>query len=316
MNRLVEGLVLAALAACFAAATANAEPTLRPSAVVQGSDVHLGDLFADAGARAADVVAPAPPPGSRTIFNAAWLAATAHEHGLAWEPASRFDQASVERATRTILADTIAARLLDDISTRQHLGATEIHLDNPALRLVVPAEAPDAIAVEGLTFDVRTGRFSAFVTAPIGSETDRQAVGGRVLRLADIPVPTRVIAPGEAIGPHDVVMIRVPADHVAQDSVTELRELVGKTPRHPLRAHEPIRFSDVQVPVVIHKGDLVTILLETPTMRLSAQGKAMEDGAMNAAIRVANTKSSRVIDAIVTGSNTVAVGNTAQLAAR
>jgi len=49
---------------------------------------------------------------------------------------------------------------------------------------------------------------------------------------------------------------------------------------------------------------------------LSTQGKALEDGAMGAAIRIANSKSNRVIDAIVTGPNLAAIAAAAQLAAR
>jgi flagella basal body P-ring formation protein FlgA len=51
-------------------------------------------------------------------------------------------------------------------------------------------------------------------------------------------------------------------------------------------------------------------------MRLTAQGKALEDGGMGAAIRIANTKSARTIEAVVAGPNLVAVAAPAQLAAR
>jgi flagellar basal body P-ring formation protein FlgA len=98
--------------------------------------------------------------------------------------------------------------------------------------------------------------------------------------------------------------------------VLDMHELVGKTPRRLLRAHEPLRSFDVETPVVVHKGDLVTILLETATMRLTAQGKALEDGSLGAGIRIANTKSSRVIDAVVVAPNLVKVAPTGQLATR
>jgi flagellar basal body P-ring formation protein FlgA len=85
---------------------------------------------------------------------------------------------------------------------------------------------------------------------------------------------------------------------------------VGKAPRHSLRPGEPVHASDVEVPLVVHRGTLVTILLETPALRLSTEGKAMDDGGMGAVIRVANTKSSRVIDAVVTGPGFVTIGAT------
>lgn len=316
MIRLMSSLIAVVLA-CLGAGQAAADPVLRPNTVIEGTVIHLGDLFADAGVRADDVVAPAPPPGTRTIFNAAWLSATAREHQIAWQPASTFDQATVERATRTIAADAIAARLLDEIAVRQSIDGAEIQLDNPALRFTVAAEAPDNIGVEGFTIDARSGRFSTFVVTPAGDANgDRQRVSGRLIRMADLPVPNRPIAPGEIIGPRDIETMRLRAERVGADVVVDLREIVGKTPRRPLRAHEPLRMADIQAPVIVHKGDLVTIVLQTPTMQLTAQGKAGEDGGMGATIHVANTKSNRIIDAKVIGPNIVAVGTTAQLAAR
>jgi flagella basal body P-ring formation protein FlgA len=185
------------------------------------------------------------------------------------------------------------------------------------MRLAVAAEAPDTVAIEGLTFDARTGRFSALVSAPANdADAERQRVSGRVFRLVKVPTLNRAMAPGETIRAGDVTFLRVHADRVAGDTVAELRELVGRTPRRPLRAHEPLRAGDIQVPIVVHKGDLVTVFLETPLMRLSAQGKALEDGAMGAAIRIANTKSSRVIDAVVIGPNLASIAAAAELAAR
>ncbi len=72
----------------------------------------------------------------------------------------------------------------------------------------------------------------------------------------------------------------------------------------------------MQAPVIVRKDDLVTIMLETPALQLSAQGKALEDGGMGATKRIANTKSNRVIDAKVTGHNLVAVAAPALLAGR
>jgi flagella basal body P-ring formation protein FlgA len=308
--------LLAALV-CLGTASAVAEPALRPVATVSGPVVRLGDLFSDAGAHGADAVAPAPPPGSRTLFDAAWLAATASAHQLAWQPASRFDQASVERAARVVTADRITARLLAEIAKREPVDGAEIELDDAGLRLLVAAEAPDTIAVEALAVDARNGRFTALVSAPAGDpDAERQHVGGRVVHMLKLPVLSHPAAPGETIRAGDIETLTLRADRVGADVLADAGELVGKTPRRPLRAHEPLRLADVQVPVVVHKGDLVTIVLETPLMRLTAQGKALEDGGIGAAIRLANTKSSRVIDAVVTGPNLAAVAASAQLAAR
>ena len=115
------------------------------------------------------------------------------------------------------------------------------------------------------------------------------------------------MAAGATIAAGDLETIKVRRDRAAPDAATDAAQLIGMTPRRPLQAEEPVRLGDVQRPVLVHRGDLVTLVLETATLRLTAQGKALEDGAINALVRVENTKSNRVIDAAVTGPGLVAV---------
>ena len=313
-------LIALAAAGAMAAGQAAAAPSLRPSATVSGATIHLGDIFNDAGPQAADAVAPAPAPGTHVTYSANWLAAVAREHHLAWTPGSPYDQISVERASQIIGSDAIASRLLAELATHQSVTDATILLDNPGLQLIAPANAGTAIAVDGFTFDSRTGRLSAYVSAPAGDpNAERQRVTARVVYKTAVPVLNRPLSPGELITAQDIGQMKMRRDSVGPDVVLDASQLVGKTPRRPLRAEQPIRTGDVQAPVVIHKGDLVTIVLETPTMRLTAQGKAVEDGSMGAAIQIANTQSKRIIDAVVTGPDSVAVmtpGRPMQAAAR
>src|SRR5207248_4636734 len=96
MMRIASPLAAGLIALCLVAAGAAAEPALRANVVVNGPAIRLGDLFSDAGANAAVEIAPAPALGGRTVLEAAWLAARAREQNLAWQPKSRYDQATVE----------------------------------------------------------------------------------------------------------------------------------------------------------------------------------------------------------------------------
>jgi flagella basal body P-ring formation protein FlgA len=315
MNKLLA--VLCAFLIAASSGVARAGVALNPDVTVTGGVIHLGDFFTNAGADAQATVAAAPALGMRATYSAAWLGALARAHHLAWAPASEFDQAAVIRASRYIDADTIAHRLLEAMAPSIAGGDAVIHLDNPALRLLVPAEADDGVAVEGVTLDARTGRFSAFVSAPPGAaDAQRLRVSGRLIVEIAIAVPNHVIAINEVLTARDIERINFPRERLALDTITDVGQLVGKSAAHMLRAEQPVRAGDVQEPVLVRKGDLVIIELRSPTMELSAQGKALEDGAAGSSIRVTNTQSNRTIDVTVTGPDLVRAGLREKFAAR
>src|SRR6266404_171279 len=110
MTRIIPPLAAGLLIGLIAVGAAAA-PTLRGNVVVAGPAIRLGDLFSDAGPRAAIEIAPAPALGGRTVLDADWLAARAHEQNLDWQPKSRYEQATVERASQSVAAETIIAEL-------------------------------------------------------------------------------------------------------------------------------------------------------------------------------------------------------------
>jgi flagella basal body P-ring formation protein FlgA len=74
-----------------------------------------------------------------------------------------------------------------------------------------------------------------------------------------------------------------------------------------LRAGQPIRTREVQDPILVPRRSLVTILYQHPRMTLTAKGRALEDGSDGQVIRISNSQSSNVIEAVVVGDHTVAV---------
>ena len=304
MTRFLAALLLVLMLPLGAAAA----PLLKPAVTVRDPVIRLGDLFDGVGERAAVAIAAAPPPGSRMVLSSSWLAALADSQHIGWQPSSRFDQVVVERASREIGADEISERLIEALAERAPVASAELKLDPPRPHLTVAAADTGPLAVDGLSLDPRSGRFSAFLSvSAAGDPAERLRVSGRLVRTAEVPVPARLLAAGETIAAGDLTAATLRADRLGADTLLQKSDLVGKAPRHALRPGEPVHASDVEVPLVVHRGTLVTILLETPALRLSAEGKAMEDGGMGAVIRVANTKSSRVIDAVVAGPGTVTV---------
>ncbi len=303
-------LALSVLAPPAAAApAAEAAPvTLRQSVTVSGGMVRLGDLFVPAGDKAEAAVAYAPAPGKRAIFDARWLYRVARAYGLNWRPLSVHEKAVVARESIVIgrreIADHILAALVDEGVDAD----MQVELSNRMLRIHIPGDSTATVAVEDVAYDPRTRRFIAIVAAPADDPAARRIrVTGRVHRVIDVPVLTRRVLAGEVIRERDVKWIAMRGDRLQRDTIQDSGALIGKSPRRGLRAGVPVRVSDVRLPVLVPRRSLGTIIYRVRSMTLTARGRALEDGGAGDTVRVANTQSNTVVQAVVTGVNRVSV---------
>ena len=107
---------------------------------------------------------------------------------------------------------------------------------------------------------------------------------------------------------------RVRASHVQNNVVTDPKEFVGREASRPLSANKMVRRSDLRDPVTVSKGMLVTMIFHTPTMVLTASGRALETGSTGDFITVRNSQTNTVVDARILGPNRVQVAALPQLA--
>ena len=73
---------------------------------------------------------------------------------------------------------------------------------------------------------------------------------------------------------------------------------------------QPIRKSDIERPVIINKGALITLVYRSPGIILTAEGRALSDGGAGDVIRIINTQSNRTVQAKVVASNEAIVAGT------
>ena len=105
----------------------------------------------------------------------------------------------------------------------------------------------------------------------------------------------------------DIDYIDMRSPDITSSMMTEASNLIGLTPRRGIEAMKPLTASDVRMPVIVKKGDLVTMVLQSSVLSLTVQGRALDNGSAGDAIHVMNSSSKQVVDAIVTGSQTVSI---------
>lgn len=302
----MRGLILIALLVGGAGAAHAA--SLRTMTTLHGPVVKLSDLFDDAGTNAARVLGPGPAPGGRIVVEAAQLAAIARQFGVDWKPASPADRAVLDwpgkplprEAALGALREALAASGVDP-------AACEIDLEGFSPP-VVPFEGTPQPLVSQLDYDRASGRFSAVLSvAEGGLEPISTRIAGRVDEMIELPVATTRLAAGTVLRAEDVHMARVAARLANHALARQPGEAVGMQLRRQIAPGQPLALADLMRPRLVRRGAEVLMELDSPGIALTAQGQAMEAGAIGERIRVLNPNSHAVIEAEVTGPDRVRV---------
>ncbi len=296
------GLGLVGLAMTFATAAQASPSTLNERITVTDKYVLLGDLFENAGEKADKAVAYSPRPGKSTTFEARWLYKVARSYQLDWRPHSLNVRAVVIRDSNVIYRPQIEEELLTALLDQGAPKNSVVQINNRTLKIHVNADQAPSLEVEEIYFDKRSRRFSAIIAAPAGDPSaQRFRVAGRTHGVQEIPVPTRRILKGEIIGESDVEWLKVRLDRMDSNTAVSMDQIIGMTPKRALREGIAFRIRDVQRPIAVSKRSLVTLILKTPLMTMTAKGKALDNGAKGETIRVINSKSKTIVEAVVIG---------------
>jgi flagella basal body P-ring formation protein FlgA len=132
-------------------------------------------------------------------------------------------------------------------------------------------------------------------------------VSGKALTVIEVPVLTRRIGRDEVIGQRDVAWVSRPVDAISANHIRDAAKLIGMAARRSIRPDRPVRETDVSAPVLVPRNSLVTLMVETERMRLTAQGRALQDGAKGEVVRVVNTKSNTTVSGVVVADGKVTV---------
>lgn len=305
LKRILTGMALAVWAV---SPTFAAPASLNTHIVVAGDYIHLGDLFSGVTDQADAQVAYAPAPGKRSIYEARWLYKVARAYGVDWRPRVVNERTVVTRESNVIFRPQIEEAILVALSDRGFAENSIAVLSDRSLQLHTSLDQDPTLSVDDISYDDRSGRFTAIIAAPAGDPTaTRYRVKGRTFKIQEVPVPVRRITKGEVIKARDIKWEKVRVNRMSERTLLNPQDIIGMTPQRVLMEGATIEANEVQRPMLVNRRDLVTLVLRTPMMTMTSKGRALEDGAEGDTIRISNTQSKTIIEAIVTGPNMATV---------
>jgi len=283
--------------------------SLKENSVVTEEVIKLGDLFHGLKHNTDRVLGVAPRPGTEMVLNARTLMRIAVALDLPWRPATSADYIVIRRAATIIDRPAIENALQTAIAEkRDDNNQFRILIPNGMDEMILPQDMPKSIDVSYVNIRDDGRYFEAQLVAPSKDKPYKtMRVSGTIEKMIDVPVLRKTLRTGDIIGKHDLDTIQIREQDLQHNFILSSDDLVGLTPRRMVLEGKPIQTSDVESPVMVERGDLITMTFTEGPLVLSAKGKALQDGALGDYIRVVNLSSNKTIEAVVSGTREVAV---------
>lgn len=132
-------------------------------------------------------------------------------------------------------------------------------------------------------------------------------VPAEVGALVPVVVSARPLGRGDLLGAGDLTLAERDLSELPPGYLPTLPEAVGKRMRRPVTAGMPLTGTMLEAPVLVQRGQQVTVLAETGGVSVRIAGKALGNGAEGDRVRVQNTTSSRIVEGTVTATGIVRV---------
>ena len=227
---------------------------------------------------------------------------------LPWRPANAGEYVVLSRAGSIVDHRAIEETLQARLPAEGLNGHYALKITSGPAEIVLPPEFDATVDITSMKVMRERNRFEATVVAPSqDNPIQRINVSGSLHKLIEVPVLDEALTKGAVIGARDIQMIKIRERELNHDVIVDPQELVGLTPRRVITAGKPVKAGDVQAPMIVSRGDVVTMSFRSGGLALTAQGKALENGAKGDTIRVVNLTSNKTIQAEVTDSKEVSV---------
>ena len=168
---------------------------------------------------------------------------------------------------------------------------------------------------KGITFAARP--FSSSTAGdvfPVELSARRQ---GRILTRRHIVFPfargglvvvaRRVIEPGEVISEADLALVPGRKERGIQQTFSSISDIAGQVAKTRIPSGRAITNRAIRRVHAIKRGQNVTVVRYENMIKISMQGRAIQDGALGDKIRVLNIRSNKMVDGRVMGSGLVEV---------
>ncbi len=138
-------------------------------------------------------------------------------------------------------------------------------------------------------------------------EAKKIQVNAKIAVMQDVLVSTRALERHEVITEEDVRLEKMNLAELRADVMTDPGEVLGKRAKRTIEINTPLRLNYLEVPPLVKRGDMVTIVAESDVLKITTKGFVTESGCKGEMVKVINVNSRKELFAKVRDSRTVEV---------
>jgi len=295
------------------------ELRLRPAVAVRGLEVTLGDMCEvlpagiDALAIAQIKFGPAPGTGyARTVQRTEIVQSLAAAgRNVANCKLTGADEVVVQAVHVEVPASELLESATAALQALLALEGGDVEFEAPArLRQV---QAPPGRHSQDLKSRVRgnrTGPTSAVVEVEVlvdGELHKRVPVQFKLQRFQLVLKTAGTIRAGTPLGPENLIVAREPMAQVTGLYLDAFPQVEGLIAARNLQNNQRLTLADAAPPALVHRGEVVTVVLTRGRVKITAKAMANHDAPLTGRITLTNMQSRAQLTGVVTGPGLVVV---------
>jgi len=194
------------------------------------------------------------------------------------------------------VSNTYISNFIDDVAAH-HTGTFRYDLNSPKQTQKLPV-CSDPLKVKPLRDSFLSGRFLLKVHCSSPTQWS-VSLPGEIHHTIQVVVSARPLNRGEVITIHDLQWKAFAAKLVRPGYSLDKEPLIGFEMKRSLQIDLPIKPSHITPPLLVKKGEFVSITAQFNNLRVKSSGIALSNGILGQAILVRNRKTKRVIEATI-----------------
>jgi flagella basal body P-ring formation protein FlgA len=125
--------------------------------------------------------------------------------------------------------------------------------------------------------------------------------------FADVIAAAHPLQRGREISAADIISVRQELSRVRGGYFTKSNEVIGKILTQNLPAGHAITPRRVKAPILVHRGEKVTLIAAIGALKVRGKGEALRNAAQGELVSVRNSRSKRIVQGIVMKAGTVQI---------